>query len=152
MQDQDQEDPTDRSHPFKPSRPEQPKDDPVNPDESSCEQDVSQNPTHKQRFKEYPAFKRRAFKTVLAVGIAVIGGAVVWASRSDEEIEQAGTSVLKGARETSDAGFEGAGEGASRKSPSEHLVGGHERSQHYGPNGAETRTIKVSPYSRGGSA
>lgn len=77
---------------------------------------------------------------------------MVLATRSDEKIEQAGTSVVKANRDSTEAVFEGVDEGAGRKSPIEHLVSGHQRSQRYGPGGAESRTIQVSPYSRGDSA
>lgn len=113
---------------------------------------MSQIPTRWQRIKGHPAFKHPAFKTVLAVGIAVVGGAVVLATRSDDEIEQAGTSALKANHESTEAAFADIGGEAIRRSPSEHLVSGHQRSQHYGPGGTEIKIVQISPHSRGGTA
>lgn len=147
MRDHDQEDPADQPPSSRPSRPEQPNDKPAKSEASCCEQGTSQIPTRWQRIKQHPAFK-----TVLAVGIAVVGGAVVLATRSDEEIEQAGTSALKANHESTEVAFADIEGEAIRKSPSEHLVSGHQRSQHYGPGGTETKIVQISPHSRGGTA
>lgn len=144
MRDQDQEDPTDQPPA---TRPEQPDDKPAKSEASSGEQGTSQVPTRWQRIKQRPAFN-----TALAVGIAVAGGAVILAIRSDEEIEQAGTSTLKSKHESTEAAFAGIRGETIRKSPSEHLVSGHQRSQHYGPGGTETKIVQISPHSRGGTA
>jgi len=149
MRDKDREDPADEPLAPMPSRHEKSNDAPVKSEESNCEQGSSQIPTRWQRIKRHPACK-----TVAAAGIAVVGGAlfVVVAAQSKDEIEQDGASVSKANQDSKKITFEGSDEGVIRKSPIEHSVGRHERSQRFGPGGAEARIIQVSPYSRGGTA
>lgn len=130
--------------------------DPVSPTDeqdktetSTDQQDKSQEPTRWQRFKQHPAFKSRAFKTTVAVSIAVVGGGAILASRPNEDVEQVDTSVLNGVEKPSDGLFDGVVEGSSRKSPREHSVNGYQRSQRYGSGLAERKTIQIPPYSRG---
>jgi hypothetical protein len=154
--DHDQEGPFDRAQPLNPSRLQQPKDKSVqsepievpNPEAAgACEQDMSQGPTRWQRIKEHPAFK-----TGLAVGALAAAGAVTLLTlKSPEVFKQVSAAVWEKIPEFTEAAFEGIGEEASRKSPTEHNVSGHQRVQHYGPGGTETKFVQVSPYSRGGS-
>lgn len=156
MPDHDQEGPFDRAQPLDPSRLQQPKDKPAksepnelpNPEAAgACEQDMSQGPTRWQRIKEHPAFK-----TGLAVGaLAAVGGVAFLTARSPEAFKQVSAAVWEKIPEFTEAGFEGIGKEASRKSPIEHMVNGYQRLQHYGPGGTEAKFVQVSPYSRGGS-
>lgn len=154
MPDHDQEDPFER--PLKPSRPEQPKNEPVksdpfearNPEAGVSEQDMREVPTRWQRIKEH-----RAFKPVLAVGaLAAVGGVALLTSRSPEALKQVSAAVLEKIPEFAEAAFEGIGADGIRKSPTEHNVNEHQRLQHYGPGRTETKIIQVSSYSRGGGA
>lgn len=147
MRDQDQEDPADQQPSSRPSRPENPNDKPAKSEASGCEQGTSPIPTRWQRIKRHPGFK-----TALAVGIAVVGGAVALATRSDEKIEQADTLASKANHASTEATFACIGGEATRKSPSEHLVSEHQRSQRYGPGRTETKTVQISSHSRGGTA
>jgi hypothetical protein len=155
--DHDQEGPFDRAQPLEPSHSQQPKDKPVqsesnglpNPEAAGAsEQDMSQGPTRWQRIKEHPAFK-----TGLAVGaLAAVGGVAFLTARSPEAFKQVSTALLGKVPEFTETAFEGIGDEAIRKSPTEHSVSGHPRLQHYGPGRTETKIVQVSPYSRGGSA
>jgi hypothetical protein len=151
----DQESPFDRAQPLNPSRLQQPKDKSVQSEPievrpeaaGACEQDMSQDPTRWQRIKEHPAFK-----TGLAVGALAAAGAVTLLTlRSPEAFKQVSTALLEKVPEFTEAAFEGIGDEAIRKSPTEHSVSGHQRLQRYGPGGTETKFVQVSPYSRGGS-
>lgn len=109
---------------------------------------MSQSPTPWQRIKEHPAFK-----TGLAVGALAAAGAVTLLTlRSPEAFKQVSTALLEKVPEFTEAAFEGIGDEAIRKSPTEHSVSGHPRLQHYGLGRTETKIVQVSPYSRGGSA
>lgn len=150
-----QEGPLDRVHPLNPSRLEQPKDKPAKsdltevrrPEVGTCEQDVRQIMTHWQRIKKHPAFK-----AVLSVGgFGAICGVTVLTLKLHEGTGYLSDTVLEKAPEITEAAFDGIRGEAIRKTPSEHLVSGHQRSQHYGPGRTETKTVQISPHSRGGT-
>lgn len=156
MPNHDQEGLFDRARKLKPSRFRQPKDNRAKSDANEvhrtepdvCEQDMSEISTRWQRIKESPAFK----PVLTAGGLAVAGGVLLLALRSQEGMNQVSAVVLEKIPELTGAAFEAIREEASRRSPVEHAVKGYERLQHFGPGGTETKIVQILPYSRGGSA
>lgn len=90
--------------------------------------------------REHPDFPAIAASGSFLLAVVLLG--------SLQQRDRTPSSQIDASPDTT-AASDGAGSASPRKSPTEHVVGGYTRLQHYGTAGSEVRMVNVAPYSRG---
>lgn len=109
------------------------------------ERDESAIPTRWERLRgNTTLIKVAAVSSFLVVG----GGVALLALRQNEGAKQVSATNPNSFLDFVDT----IAKDVTRKSPETHTVKSHTRKQHYGAGRAETKTVNISPYSRGSSS